>query len=376
MAHRRNTYSAVVSNVDVGSFPTILEDDFKVHWLSLTYFLDLVRVGTKLSSIKTYADHLVDFISQLETDELELDQVSDNWLVAYKDTIKSRLNSSGNVNTEDYATQILRSTVYFLNWLEVNKYIRGVVGEDESYKVRIQKTSNDIKHRLSKSNSKGRRRYAAPRTEWIDAIKIYGPKRVDLAVRFELMIDWAKVIGLRAMEDCNLKIEQLPQIETSEKAILNKKLLTINLNVTKGGKIETVPVSPMLVKQTWEYINGYRNDIVEIMERNLRKKYEIYRDPGYIFLSNKTGSMLTPRSFSNSIRKAYLAAVENGDLTIDERVWAHGLRHNFVVNTMKQFDMDKRIKRPEAVARQATRHGSVDAMEPYLTDRFNDDFHG
>jgi integrase len=99
-----------------------------------------------------------------------------------------------------------------------------------------------------------------------------------------------------------------------------------------------------------------------------------YIEPKYIFLSDKTGSTLLPGSFSNSIRTAFLRAVDAGDLTEDERVWCHGLRHYFSVVLLKKLD-EKKVNRPEAVARQATRHGCDDAMEPYLTERFNESFH-
>ena len=92
-----------------------------------------------------------------------------------------------------------------------------------------------------------------------------------------------------------------------------------------------------------------------------------------MFLSERSGDPLLPSSFSREIRTGFLKAVDAGDLTEDERVWCHGLKHIFSVVLLKRLD-EKGVRRPEAVARQATRHSSEGAMEPYLTERFNDDF--
>ncbi len=300
MAHLRHTKSSKISNIPVKDFPLILEENYKVHWLSLSFFLNLYKSGTAVSSILTYAHHIVDLISQLEVDSLQLDQVDDEWLKEYKETINSRLDIYGKENTQNYSAQVIRSTIHFLFWLEDNKYIRGVVGDTDLYKVRIKFKAKGIYHPLSNDKSKDKRKSITPRTEWIDIIKEYGPARDDLSTRFELMIDWGKVVGLRAMEACHLTIDLLPQLETAKKAILDKKNVYITLIVTKGSVLATIPVSPLLVKQTWEYINSDRALIINKFEKLAKQKYEVYQEPEYVFLSDKSGSMLNPRSFSNS----------------------------------------------------------------------------
>lgn len=370
MAHLRYTREVELGRVPVAGFPLILTNTYAVHWLSLNYLLEMYSDGAKLSSIKTYAQHLGDFISQLEVECKAFDEVNEEWLKAYRLAIQSR------GNTENYTCQVLRTCVTFLKWLEDSKYIRMVVGEGALYKVRITIGSkNGISHPCFKNESKNKRRSTAPRIEWIDIVKAHGPKRYDLAARFELMMSWGHGLGLRAFEVCNLKISQLPLRETAEKAIRGGVNLDITLTETKGDNEATIPVSPFLIKQTWDFIDIYRGEVTSERARISKLAYESYEDPGYIFLSKTTGSMLKAASFSNSVRNGFLAAVEAGELTCDERVWLHGLRHNFTVGLLKGLD-DAGVRRPEAVARQATRHGSDDAMEPYLTDRFNRDFHG
>lgn len=357
-------------------FPLLLaEDSFAVDWESLYYFLDCIRSGTSISSIGTYARHLVDFTSQLEVDRKTVREIDDDWLYAYKHAINSRENPVGKRNSGNYAAQVLRSVVNYLDWLESNEFIHGVVGDDRNSRVRIKRTDRGVSHFLAKDKRGTAKVVITPRREWIDLVKAHGPERSDLASRFELMIDWCKSLGLRAMEVCALEIDQLPTLDTAIRAIERKTLLKIRLTKTKGRRTALIPVTPLLVKSTWDYINTDRQIVVKRLRRTASRRHEVYYHPQSIFLSDKTGNALSRRSFSNAVRRGFLKAVDAGELTLDERVWAHGLRHNFAANLLKAFDAAK-VKEPEELARQITRHKSESALEAYLTDRFNDEFDG
>jgi integrase len=373
MAHFRRTNEALIAGHEgVKGFPLILNNSFGVHWVSLRYFLSIFSQGVSLSSVHTYAQHIFDFINQLEHESGEgagFDQVYDAWLVAYRDAIISR------GNTENYASQVLRSCIAFLMWLEEEKYICMVVGEGALYKVRVRRTAKGvILHPTTRCMNGDKRKSVAPRAEWIDIVKEYGPVDADLAARFELMIDWGAVLQLRAHEICALTISQLPELLSAENAIRDGRFLDITLVVTKGGRSKTIPVSPLLVKNTWDFIFSSRQKIVNKFKKFAAKKRRSYSEPSEIFLSDKTGRGLSPASLSNAVRAAFLKAVEDKRLTVDERVWLHGLRHKGILSALRRLDAEG-VERPEAVVRQISRHASNDAMEPYLTDRFNRDFH-
>lgn len=376
MAKLRLTRSAAIGREQVSQFPLILNNDSSVAWLALKYFLDLRRQGVGASSISTYAAHITDAMSQLEVDGRTIWNVSDGWLQSYRHALLTRNDiDHRQVNTENYASQVLRTVVNFLYWLEAHEYIRGVVGKTAQYPVRITQSARGIQHGLVKINRGGTKKFGAPQSGWINVVKLYGPKRDDLAERFELMIEWAASLGLRAAELCHLEIGQLPGEDSADKALYESRNLQMRIVFAKGRKQSNVPVSPLLVKKTWNYIHGSREKITAKHKRRARTSYKVFRDPGWVFLSDLTGDRLEARAFSNSVRSAFLKAVDSGELTLDERVWVHGLRHNFTVNLLRKLD-EKGVKRAEAVARQVTRHGSEDAMAPYLTDRFNDSFDG
>ena len=308
----------------------------------------------------------------MEVDGKELDEIDDLWLEAYRDSILSR-GSEKKSNSLNYASQLLRSAISFMYWLEANEYIRGIVGEKKDSAIRITMTSKGISHWLADYSRGVGNSISAPEGVWIKKIKPYGPIRADLSERLELMIDWGCSLGLREMEICNFTISQLPDLESAEKMLAENELLHVPVLVNKGGGTKNIPISPLLVKKTWQYIYTSRQKIIDDFRSREKKKYKIYSDSGYIFLSSTTGQKISPRGFSNSIRKAFLAAVKAGVLTKEQRVWPHGFRHYFTVSLLRKLK-EEGVKRPEEVARQATRHGSIDAMQPYLVSQYEEVF--
>lgn len=371
----RTTRAAKIFGSLVSGFPLILDDKYNVEWIALEFFIDSYRGGMTIGTLRTYAQHISDFLAQLRMDGIKPDDVSDPWLMAYKNEIRTRKNTTGKCNSENYATQVLRSTIAYLYWLESEEVIRGIVGESKHHPVRIERVGTGISHPLAIDKTKDKRKTITPRSDWINAIKQYGPTRPDLTKRFELMIDWGRTLGLRSAEICGLTVDLLPLRETAERAIIDKKNVFIRLRKTKGNKPATIPVSPLLIKKTWDYVDADRMIVVKKFQRYAKAHYSTYKVPDDIFLSDKTGVAIGPQSFSNAVRSAFLSAVKNGVLTIDERVWSHGLRHNFTANLLRKLDK-MNAPRPEAIARQVTRHASVETMEPYMTDRFNEDFDG
>jgi len=291
----RTTRCANINGCALKGFPLLLSSRYEVDWLSLEYFIELER-HSAVSSIRLYASHLNDFLSQVAVDGSSVDAISDNWLTAYKRALTKRENSSGIRNSENYASQVLRTVIHYLYWLEENKYIRGVVGENKRNKVRIKKTPRGIRHPLSNERKPTQKQSVTPRGEWIAAVKAYGPMREDLAIRFELMIDWGRSAGLRAKEICYLKVNQMPLRKTAERALVEGRNVYVDLRITKGGKPAKIPVSPLLIQKTWDYIDIFRVDVVSFFSQKAKRKYEVYEDPGLIFLSSKTGRSISAYS--------------------------------------------------------------------------------
>lgn len=375
MAFLRKTSNANLSGkTRVKGFPIILNEHYQVHTLSLRYFLHCLE-SVKPSSLGTYGAHICDFISQLEVDGKDVSEIDDNWLEQYKQALIER-DPEEDDNTENYACQVCRSVLSYCLWLTEKGYDPYLCGPTKNHRIQVSYgQSRRVKHKTITNSNKDKRHMQAPRSDWIEHIKPFGPQRPDLAKRFELMIDWGRLAGLRAHEICQLKHKHLPTRETADKAQKAERLLPVKLTETKGSRVETVRVPSSLVLATWDYIDLYRERTVKKFKKIHKKKRKRspYIESPTVFLSDKTGKPLNPISFSSSIRKAFLKAIEEGYLTADERVWTHGLRHNFVTKSLRENDKADQ-KHPERLAMQQTRHSSPEAMEPYLHDRYSEDF--
>lgn len=363
MACILKTKKANLFGSPVKGFPVLIMEDNRVHWLSLNYFLDIYE-RLSLSSVALYAQHIQDLYSQIEVEENynEVGDIDDSFLRAFKEDIAMR----GGMRRESYTSHVIHSILLYCEWLECNGYCKNLIGDTKNHQIRVKYTDKGrIKHPLAKLSRNAR--CSAPRTNWIEIVKQYGPKGDAVHTRFELMIDWCRTVGLRANEVCSLKIFQLPSFDSVDKALLESRDLDCPLLITKGNKQDIARVPSLLLKRTWNYINVERKELLNSCSKSIPS------DSEYIFISKLTRTKLNPTSFSNSVRKAYLSACINGELKETERVWTHGLRHNFAVTTIKVFD-NSGIKRPESVARQFTRHSSEQALETYLLDRNNLDF--
>lgn len=91
------------------------------------------------------------------------------------------------------------------------------------------------------------------------------------------------------------------------------------------------------MKRTRDYIDFERREVIKKFRQKASLEKEIYDPTEEIFLSLKTGQALHPRTFSNQIKSAWHQAVKSGELTEDQHVWTHGLRHRFATNQLKGF---------------------------------------
>lgn len=359
----RKTKSADFKGQEIDGFPLIVSEETNIHWVSLNWFLDLFAQHLAVSTIFTYAQHLSDFFAQIEVDDIEISNINDSWLRAYHAEILSR------GNTLNYSSNILRTVLTYLHWLENEKYVSGLIGEGKEYSIRIKINfdNGNLKHPLIKLLGSIKASRPASSLDWINIVKSNGPQEDSLMARFELMIDWCAVQGLRAMELVNLVIEQLPSEDSASKAIAENRELYITLTVTKGSKPRTIPLSSFLVMKTWKYIYTYRQTIINSKIKQNRN----YKDDGYIFLSKLTATPLDSKTFSNQVRYAWKGALLKGELTEEEKVWAHGLRHTALKTKHKKL-VDNSVERGDEVLQNFAGHSSQRVLDIYLGGAFMD----
>ncbi|WP_102292301.1 tyrosine-type recombinase/integrase [Vibrio cyclitrophicus] len=385
MAHLRFTTNLEINDSKVKKFPFIITNKLKVDLLTLEYLLDL-RASVSHKTLLTYAQHLTDFISQLETcnDGLSYDdpaytewyEIDDNWFEEYSNELISRYESDSD-NTRGYAGQVLRTVIAYLKWTQSKGYTSNLVGIGEENRLVLNPseskkggTVHPLAKKLSKVKPQAR---TAPRMRWIEIVKSHTHiKSRELSSRYELMVDWGVGVGLRAHEVCALTVSQLPTRKSAEDAYINKENVYISIVISKGSKPNTLPVSPMLVKKTWDFVDRERQAILSRVKSKAKKSRVPFVDSGILFPSERTGKEMVSNTFSNQVRRAFLNAVEAGDLAEDQIVWAHGLRHRYATNQLKGAD-ERGIKNPERITKHLTRHKHEQTLETYTVARFHED---
>lgn len=344
-------------------FPLILNNEHIINRLTLKYFLSQ-RVLWSEGTLHTYTKHVCDFISQLELEnkECSFDHIDEYWLEAYANQISNRNTGSGG-----YVSQLLSSVIDFLFWCENNNYCKNLIGVTSKFKIKVFQTKNGVTHNLVKYyNKQGASPKIAPRDEWIETVlsEEYF-KSEDLEIRFNLMVEWGRRCGLRAHEICALSVDQIPSRETLEQNIIEKNNSFIELTVTKGKKKARIPVSGILLKKTLDYIESERNQLIKKFKNEARLQRKAYIPPQQVFISSTTGQALHRRTFSNQLRSRWLQALENGNLTQDQYVWVHGLRHRFATDKLKKISQLKHIRDPREVTKTLTRHSHSSTLDIY-----------
>lgn len=344
-------------------FPLILNNEHIINRLTLKYFLSQ-RVLWSEGTLHTYTKHVCDFISQLELEnkECSFDHIDEYWLEAYANQISNR-----NPGSEGYVSQLLSSVIDFLFWCENNNYCKNLIGVTSKFKIKVFQTKNGVTHNLVKYyNKQGASPKIAPRDEWIETVlsEEYF-KSEDLEIRFNLMVEWGRRCGLRAHEICALSVDQIPSRETLEQNIIEKNNSFIELTVTKGKKKARIPVSGILLKKTLDYIESERNQLIKKIKNKARLQRKAYIPPQQVFISSTTGQALHRRTFSNQLRSRWLQALENGNLTQDQYVWVHGLRHRFATDKLKKISQLKHIRDPREVTKTLTRHSHSSTLDIY-----------
>lgn len=354
-------------------FPLILNNDHIINRLTLKYFLSQ-RILWDTTTLGTYVKHICDFISQLEVEnkECSFDHIDEYWLEAYANQISNRNPGSGG-----YVSQLLSSVISFLYWCENNNYCKNLIGVTSKFKIKVFQTKNGVTHNLVKYYEKQKASpKIAPRDEWIETVlseEYFNSE--DLEIRFNLMVEWGRRCGLRAHEICALSIDQIPSRETLEQAIIEKKNIFIELTVTKGKKKARIPVSGILLKKTLDYIESERNQLIKKFKNKARLQRKAYIPPQQVFISSRTGQALHRRTFSNQLNARWQQAVENGNLTKNQHVWVHGLRHRFATDKLKEISQLTSIRDPGEVTKTLTRHRHSSTLDIYTASIYLEDIY-
>jgi len=359
-------HTVVVRDVHIrgracGRFPVVAKADGEVLLDVTRYLIYCIAQGDAEAGLITYAAHLRDFYEQLHEDDLAIHAVTLKFLNGYRNEIEKRASRA-------YAGQVLRTVLAYLYYLECRGAICGVIGETAVFQVTITRTrSGGISHSLMADSASPKSNYV-PSDKAVETIKRFGPKGPIYLERFELMVDWGHVKGLRAKEVCGLVMAQIPSQQIIDAAFAEDRTLELRLVVTKGGKVRNIEVHPLLLSRTRKWIDADRPKIERAAERRAVSDGRTYVRTDAVFMSSATGGAITPKTFSNLVRSAFKAAVRAGELTVDQRVWAHGLR-KVMINREVKSRPSSEYRPSERVVMQEVGHGSLAMLGRYVVDQ-------
>lgn len=347
------------------------------------YFRHLViNDHLRTTSVKTYAESILNFWRYLEDRRMNFLDISDYDLIIW-------LNQQ-ETNKVSASTMAARCDAVFdfYVWMERNAYVNHMVkipGWNDIEQFTPQITAVVVKgaskiRRGSKFGVMSAVRPRAPKGTFQptptadDVSRIYfaadNPNSLDLTDRNHLLIDWYTQVGVRRAEWRSLTKDQIPEWKVIYSLQRLGEAHELRLTKTKGGRVRYVGVLPELLVKTREYIEGRR---VELVLRFKRLKGINYKEPDEVFLSEKTGMPLALTAITNlmtgwfkksgvaghghRLRATYLTSLFEAEIAAEE------LRIAANPNTKIQIDYELILLK---VAERAG-HANIDSLRPYLT---------
>lgn len=297
------------------------------------YFRALVIQEQLLcTSVKTYAQYIQQFWNFLEERGIEFQRVTDWELLTWINLMETR-------GTKDYVRAQRCDSIFDLYcWLETNGYVHNMIcipGRNDTQKFEpslsckkarpspFHPSRYGIVWALRPNGRDANDVQPTPTTE--DMTKIYvaadNPQNISLSDRNILLIDWYAQAGLRRMEARHLKIDQIPDWKEIDRLRQLSHVFEMRLTMTKGRRPRHVGVLPQLLESTREWIEGPRAKIVNQFKK---LKGDAYKEPNEVFLSSKTGEVISLTSMSNLFRGFFVEANVEGH---GHRIRAHHLQN-------------------------------------------------
>lgn len=315
---------------------SVLIDEYNCVIEPVTDYLRYMAVYENNSELSNneYAKILRQYWEFISIQEVEWDEANDNLMRAWRDWMLSRKESPLKKRT---INGILTIVYNFYWWCELNGYTFNVIGQSGQHHFDCEKCGhsnrNNITYRLNvkvqiSTSQRGERTTSIscpltfrtirdiddrnPTTDEIDKLyaSISSSKNPAINSRNTLIARWCEQAMVRRCEHLALTISQIPSRQNIEQLLDEDRDEWITLEKTKGSKRRVIKVDALLLSDTRDYIDNYRNPLID----KFKSKYgSQYIEPKEIFLSHKTGQVLKENSVSNLFTEsAKKAGVNNG----------------------------------------------------------------
>ena len=310
------------------SFPILFDDDMAIIEAAFAYLIEHATVlgrSHAAETVRTYAEHLHDWIDSLEQSGIDWRTADEMTVAAYRNRM---LEAPSSHTRRPYARSTIndrvRTVCRFYEWA----HRRGLVEELPFRFVDVRSTGNRRERgMLAHLDRQPQTKMTANALTVAQCERLPRPLRVEELRRlfaeldrpYRLMAEWALGTGLRRMELCGFKVSQIP--DTANLGANADPLIGVSLTITKGDRPRTVYPPLRLIDRTHWYVGEERAALV----KSIRRRCSDFRPPPNLFL-NRGGKAVTRARLSGAFNAAFRAAGLDGSL--------HWLRHTFAMTML------------------------------------------
>lgn len=341
-------------------FPVIVDDGMAIIEPAFAYLHELATIPGRshaAETIRTYSEHLHDWLDSLEQSRIAWDAVGEREIAAWRNRMLERPSPHtkrpyGRSTINDRVRTVCR----FYGWAHQRSWIAELPFHYIDVRVSHRRQSMlahlDVRPGVVAANV-----LTVPQAERLPrALRADQLRRLfsALAAPYDLMASWALVTGMRRKELCALELFQVP--ETVHLDADEHPLVGIGLSITKGGYPRTVYPPIRLLDATHRYIDEVRGPLI----RRLRRADPSWQAPSALFLTSR-GTPVSPVRFTAAMSAAFKAAGVVGT--------GHWLRHCYAMTMLAQLQRQARMTpeiNPLKVVQVLLGHRSIASTAIYL----------
>ena len=347
---RTNSANHLVPN----EFPVLVNNGLQIIEPAFAYLLEMATLRARpaaQTTLRTYAEQLVDWFDTLEQNEID-------WRLATTETLGRyvRRHHSGPSPITGRHYQLttinarIRTVCRFYRWAAANAWIERTpfptetlpfFGGTQGFLAHTQRRQPRERNPLVGTERPALRR-------GLYAHEVQGLLQV-LTEPYHLMTAWGLCTGMRRMELCALTLNQIPDSMSLRER--DNPLVKIPLTKTKGQRPRNAYAPLALIDRTNRYRLGAR--------RAAAKAGEQHRNPR-LFLGPR-GAPVAPGEASRQFRKAAVRAGIDASL--------HSLRHTYASMAHEVLVKRQHTGHPINILmtlRDLLGHASVATTETYL----------
>ncbi len=305
----------------VSGVPMLLDGSMRLVEPACAWLMHVALVRGRTRSPQTwraYGEALYDWWQTLEANGWAWDRVSYHEVAAYRDRMLSGPSDhTGRPYARATINGRLRVIALFYRWCASRGLTASVPFTSQDVSVARSRPAPFLAHVDASGGVRSanelvlREVRALPRPIAPEAIRcVMAP----LGARDRLIVEWAALTGMRRMEIAGLSKTVLPSTDASE--FVSSPVVSVRLDVTKGGRVRQVYPPLPLLDRTRAYLREERAVIV----RRARRRASDNREPEALFLT-ANGAPMTARRVGAMFSAASRAAGIEASF--------HALRHTF-----------------------------------------------